>query len=70
MMGIITSTSFTIYKIHVIDQNEKTHYLESTYYNFEDERSMGVKWHELNNENHYHISLLKQEIYTASAFHT
>lgn len=68
-MGLITTATFSIYKIQVIDIDKNDHNtLKSTYYNFDNVEQMISKWKELNNEDHYNINLLEQEIYTAHAF--
>jgi len=67
MMKVNGSTQFFICKIHVIDRQEGSNHLVSTYHNFENKHEMFIKWHELLKEDHYSIELIAQDIFTASA---
>lgn len=68
MMNVNHQSHFRIYKIHIVDQNERN-ILESKYLNFETKEAMYKKWQELIRENHYSLDMISQEIQTVTAFH-
>ena len=68
MMEVIGTATFQIRRIHVVDKNELGH-LESTFYDFEDDKAINAKWRSLLKEMHYSIDMISETISTASAFH-
>jgi len=68
MMEVIGTANFQIRRIHVVDENDSG-YLESTFYDFEDDKAINAKWQSLLKEMHYSIDMINETISTASAFH-
>ena len=68
MMKVTSTANFQIRRIHVVDENDSG-YLESKYYDFEDDKAMYAKGHSLLKEMHYSIDMINETISTASAFH-